>query len=261
MKEPSSTPRITCSGVNRGALVQETYAAFRTWDYACSKQANYDRISETNAINAPSANGLKAILKDLSIRFNPEGVDRPLVVLAQRELSLELWRPELLWHLAQSEHLVRDFLANWLYPRIQDGHIQFTPAEVSDGFRWLLKPNKLVKKPWTETTLQGLSSGLLRLVAAFGLLEGKHIKRAVPHHLPEPCFLYVLQALQERGVSSNNIVDAEDWRIFLLSPQDVHQELLRLHQYRKVDYQTAGSLVELRLPAVDLLTYAEGWPV
>ena len=57
------------------------------------------------------------------------------------------------------------------------------------------------------------------------------------------------------------IVDAEDWRIFLMSPLAVHQELLRLHQYRKVDYQTAGSLVDLRLPAENLLTYAKGWPV
>lgn len=261
MKLTPSTPRITCSGINRGALIQETFAAFRSWDFCSSKQANFNRIRETNTINAPSANGLKAVLKDLSIRFNPEGVDKPLVLLAQRELSLDLWRPELLWHLAHSEYLVMDFLANWLYPRIHDGHVQFTPAEVSAGYRWLLEPNKLVKKPWSETTLQGLSSGLLRMVAAFGLLEGKTIKRAAPFHLAEPCFLYVLHAIQERGVSSNKIVEAEDWRIFLLSPQDVHQELLRLHQYRKVDYQTAGSLVELRLPAPDLLTYAEGWPL
>lgn len=261
MKMTTPSSRITCSGVNRGAMVQETYSAFRSWDFTRSKQANFDRIRDQNIIDAPNANGLKAVLKDLSIRFDPDGTDKPLVILAQRGLSLDLWRPALLWHLVQSEYLVRDFLVNWLYPRIQEGHLRFKPSDVSRDYGWLLQPNKLLKKPWSETTLQGFASGVLRLITTFGLLEGKAIKRAVPYHLPEPCFLYVLQALQERGVTPSRIVEAEDWRTFLLSPQNVHQELLRLHQYRKVDYQVAGSLVELRLPAADLFAYANGWPV
>jgi hypothetical protein len=32
-------------------------------------------------------------------------------------------------------------------------------------------------------------------------------------------------------------------------PADVERELLRLHQYRKLDYQVAGSIVQLNLPS------------
>jgi hypothetical protein len=52
------------------------------------------------------------------------------------------------------------------------------------------------------------------------------------------------------------VIDSEDWRMFLMRPADVEQELLRLHQYRKLDYQVAGSLVQLNLPCASSCEYA-----
>jgi len=261
MKASPLPSRITSAGVIKGAMVQETYAAFRAWDFQLSKKANLGRIRDENLVGAPTSRWLTNVLWNISGRFDPEGRDRPLVLLAQRGLSLDLWKPLLLWHAAQSEFLVRDFLVNFLFPRIQAGSQRFKPDEVEAYFSWLLKPDDRVKTPWAASTLRYVASGLLKFAATFGLLEGGTVKTAVPYHLPDPCVLYLLHALVDRKVGLAKIVDAEDWRIFLMSPQAVHQELLRLHQYRKVNYQTAGSLVELRLPAADLLTYAKGWPV
>ncbi len=42
-----------------------------------------------------------------------------------------------------------------------------------------------------------------------------------------------------------------------MSPSDVERELLRLHQFRKVDYQVAGSIVQLTLPCANACEYAE----
>ena len=50
---------------------------------------------------------------------------------------------------------------------------------------------------------------------------------------------------------------ADDWRMFLMRPADVEHELLRLHQFRKLDYQVAGSLVQLSLPCESAVEYAE----
>ena len=41
-----------------------------------------------------------------------------------------------------------------------------------------------------------------------------------------------------------HIVEAEDWRMFLMDASDVDREILRLHQFHRVHYQVAGSLVE-----------------
>jgi hypothetical protein len=43
-----------------------------------------------------------------------------------------------------------------------------------------------------------------------------------------------------------------------MRPSDVDRELLRLHQFRRLDYQVAGSLVQLKLPCAGASQYAEG---
>jgi hypothetical protein len=53
------------------------------------------------------------------------------------------------------------------------------------------------------------------------------------------------------------VLESEDWKMFLMLPSDVERELLRLHQYRKLDYQVAGSLVQLTLPCSTTREYAE----
>lgn len=41
-----------------------------------------------------------------------------------------------------------------------------------------------------------------------------------------------------------------------MRPADVEHELLRLHQFRQLGYQVAGSLVELSLPCANSREYA-----
>ena len=42
-----------------------------------------------------------------------------------------------------------------------------------------------------------------------------------------------------------------------MSVRDVEAELLRLHQFRKLHYQVAGSVAELTLPSGSPLEYAQ----
>ena len=91
----------------------------------------------------------------------------------------------------------------------------------------------------------------------FGLLHGSAVKEFASYHLPERSFLYLLYVLREEIQSPRKVLVSEDWRMFLMQPSDVERELLRLHQYRKVDYQIAGSIVQLTLPCANACEYAE----
>ncbi len=91
----------------------------------------------------------------------------------------------------------------------------------------------------------------------FGLLRGGAVKEFASYHLPERSFLYLLYALREETRSPRKVIESEDWRMFLMLPSDVERELLRLHQYRKVDYQIAGSIVQLTLPCANACEYVE----
>ena len=99
--------------------------------------------------------------------------------------------------------------------------------------------------------------GLLKTAVDFGLLRGRSVKEFASYHLPERSFLYLLHALQDSGTSPSRITTARDWRMFMMRPDDVERELLRLHQFKKLGYEVAGSLVALTLPSATSLAYAE----
>jgi hypothetical protein len=114
-----------------------------------------------------------------------------------------------------------------------------------------------VEHAWTETTLIRVAAALLKMAVDFGLLRGSVVKEFKSYHLPERSFLYLLYALRDETGSPRKVLESEDWRMFLMLPSDVEREVLRLHQYRKLDYQIAGSLVQLSLPCASACEYAE----
>ena len=102
-----------------------------------------------------------------------------------------------------------------------------------------------------------VAAALLKMAVDFGLLRGSVVKEFANYHVPERSFLYLLYAIREETQSPRKVIESEDWRMFLMTPSDVERELLRLHQYRKLDYQIAGSIVQLTLPCANACEYAE----
>ena len=102
-----------------------------------------------------------------------------------------------------------------------------------------------------------VATALLKMAVDFDLLRGSVVKEFASYHLPERSFLYLLYAIREEMHSPRKVLESEDWRMFLMTPADVERELLLLHQYRKLDYHVAGSIVELTLPYASACEYAE----
>lgn len=231
----------------KGALIEETYTVFRAWNFEKSREANLDLMRLTNSVGAKSASWLLDVYKVLHRRFDPDGRDRPLVELAQRNCPLETWRPLLLWHMTRDEFLVRDFFSQWLYEQFVEGTLRVRAQDLWPYLRELLDKG-LVEEPWSDSTLQRVSSELLRMAVGFGLMRGTVARDFVPFHLPEASFLYLLHAMTEHQPNAHEVIHSPDWRMFLMDVSDVERELFRLHQYRRVHYEVAGSLAQLRLP-------------
>lgn len=79
----------------------------------------------------------------------------------------------------------------------------------------------------------------------------------MPFHLPERSFLHLLHAMRDEQPSPSRLVSSPEWRLFLMRPADVEHELLRLHQFKKLESQVAGSLVQLSLPSTSAREFAE----
>jgi hypothetical protein len=212
---------------------------------------------QDNRIGSHSHNWLRDVRKVLNRRFDPAGRDRPLVELAQGSCERSIWRPLLLWHMTRDEFLVRDFLTTWLYRQYLDGAYRFKPDDVLPYLRSLVKRKGIVwSGDWSVNTAERVASGLLRIAADFGLLKGSAVKRFGSYHLPEESFLYLLHAIAQSEPNAGRIVASPEWHLYLMDADDVERELLRLHQFHRLEYEAAGSLVRLDLPSDSPGAYA-----
>jgi hypothetical protein len=242
----------------KGALISETYDVLAQWDPNLSKKANLDRLRRENYIAAPSDTWLRDVAKVLNRRLDPGGKDSALVTLCQGGCPIDEWRPIYLWHLTRDEFLVRDFLVNWLFDEYDDGAFRLRPEDLREYLRTVGARGGETEHPWTETTMARVAGGLLKMAVDFGLLRGGVAKQFTSYHLPERSLLYLLHAvLGHEDGSPRRLMDSPEWRMFLMRPADLEASVLRLHQFRALDYQVAGSLVQLSLPCESAVAYAE----
>ncbi len=240
----------------KGAMIEETYAVMRDWDFERTQEENLRDVRENNTIGATSANWLRDVYKVLHRRFDPNNADRALPMLARAATSMEVWKPIQLWHMTRDEFLLRDFLTNWLFKEYEDGAYRVRADDLHPYLKGL-HTQGLVDQEWKESTLKRVASALLRMAVDFGLMSGASVREFNSYHLPEESFLYLLHAMYEVHGNARDVVHSPDWRLFLMSTADVEQELFRLHQFRKLRYEVAGSLVELTLPCSSVAAFVK----
>jgi hypothetical protein len=241
----------------KGAMIDESYSVFASWDLGLSKRENLDRLRADNSIGAGSTTWLRDVAKVLNRRFDPSGRDRSLVLLAQQGLPVHEWKPLLLWHMTRDEFLVRDFIETWLFAAYDAGAFRIRTEEVEDYLDSIAARGATTEHSWSEQTRKRVAAGLLKIAVDFGLLRGTAVKEFASFHLPEKSFLYLLHAMRDDNLAPSKVVGSPGWRLFLMRPADVEHELLRLHQYRKLEYHVAGSLVQLTLPSASAREFAK----
>jgi len=83
--------KLSTHFTRKGALIEETYAAFQRWDLSIPFKKNIEKTQEGNPIGARNEKWLHEILTTLSNRFGNNEVIAPLVLMAQRNLTLYNW--------------------------------------------------------------------------------------------------------------------------------------------------------------------------
>lgn len=238
-------------------MIEETYSVFAHWDLSATKSENLDQLRSHNYIGASSGTWLRDVAKVVNRRYDPGDRDRALVRLAQGGLPLAEWKPLMLWHMTRDEFLVRDFLTNWLFNAYEDGAYRLRSEDLHEYLRTIDQRGGVTEHPWSESTVRRAAPALLRTAADFDLVSGRTVREFAGYHLPERAFIYLLHALRDSGLSPQKVIQSPDWRMYLMRPDDVERELLRLHQFHRLRYDVAGSIVELSLPSKSALEYAQ----
>lgn len=243
----------------RGAMVQESYSILAAWDGSLNRAGNIERIRDGSLFPSASASWTEKVKEAFVHRFDPDtrDMDCALALLARNGMDMEKWKPLLLWHLVHMDGLLQQFLEDWLFGVFDEGALRVQPADLHVFLRGVSQQGKINERAWSESTLEHVSLGLLKIAVDFGLMKGKKSKEFATYHLPEESFLFVLHSISERKQNARRIIESPSWRVFLMRPGDVERELARLHQYQKLEYQAAGSLAQISLPCRSALEYAE----
>jgi hypothetical protein len=233
--------------VRLGGLISETFTIFQGWDISKPTRENLRRVKETNSIGAKSQGWLREVTITLLSRFPNSKSIESLVILAKGSVNHEIWKACLFWHVAEANELYYRFASEWLFKQYEAGTYLIKTSDVIP-FVHELTDGKIGGGNLGEYSVTRLARDLLRMASQFGLLTDTTVRQFTSYHLPEDAFIYLLHVIAEREPNPNRIINSPDWRLYLMSPKDVELELLRLHQYRKVHYEVAGSLVQLKLP-------------
>ena len=213
----------------KGAFIETTYRAFSSWDLSLSPKINLQQIEDTNSVGASSTGWLKQFATVTRRRYNLAGPDRSLIELVKKGWHIEDWRPVQLWHMSRTDALLRHFISDWLFDRQKQGIVVITTNAVTEYLRALVKSKLGATDVWKENTYRRVASGLLKLAAEFHLMRGRVNREFEAYRLPEQSFVYLLHALMEREQNTHKVINALDWRLFLMKPNQVDEELLRLH--------------------------------
>ena len=242
--------------IRKGALLEDTHRVFLAWNLDSSFENNLRRARELNTPAAHNQAWLKEVLATISSRWRHEPHISALIRLAQR-VSFEVWRPCVLWHAGQVDELYYRFGTEWLFNEYEAGAYRLRTADVVPFVQKITAARAAGDKGLSEYGLTRAARDLLRMAADFGILTGSAVREFRSYHLPEESFLYLLHTMQDIHGNANDMMHSRDWRLFLMSAADVEHELFRLHQFRKLRYEVAGSLTELTLPCSSAGAFVE----
>ena len=239
-------------------MIEETYAVFAAWDFG-ALEARRTSIACARELHRRQQRDLAPRRREgAEPALRPRRARPALVVLAQERLRLEEWKPLLLWHMTRDEFLLRDFLAELALPGLRGWRLPRSARGAARLPARIRKRGGTTEHAWTEHDAEAGRRGPAE--------DGSRLRpparqRRQGVRLAITCRSAASSTSSTRCATRSRargkVIDAPDWRMFLMRPADVERELLRLHQFRKLDYQVAGSLVQLSLPCASSREYAE----
>jgi hypothetical protein len=123
-------------------------------------------------------------------------------------------RAALLLHVVRQDRLLYDFVQEALLPRWRQGTREVTRSDVQ-GFLDQKVPQHPEIDRWSHETREKLTGNMLSILRDYGLLSGTARKHIVEPAVPTSVTRHLVRLLVEEGVSQHNLLDHEDWHIWL----------------------------------------------
>lgn len=240
--------------LRKGPLVEETYRLFAGWKDDASFDENFD---EAFRGRFPTVGWTKEVRLTTSGRLRNLEALRPLIVLARNGMRLDDWRDCWRLWIGATEEPFGGFVRDWLFPQFSKGRHQVAAEDVREFAvkAWTVHSPK---RPLSEYGVVRAARDLINVSTKLGLLAGAGVtKTFAARSMSDDVQMFHVQMIADLEGSPAKVPDSPLWHLALMSTSEAHLALLHLHQFRRLDYQIAGSLIQLTLPFPSTLAYAE----
>ncbi len=235
-------------------LIEETFELFLGWSFQATVEQNLEAGLASRYGNVGRT---KDVTTTLSRRLRDFDTVRPLIVMAKGGQRFADWRDCCRLWIGATEEPFRLFALNWLYCEREGGRYLVRSDDVRPFVIEIWKSRR-AGRTLNEYGIIRTARDLIRTATSLGMLEGAGVARTFSNvAMSDDTLLYYAQLIAEVEGTPIRIVDSSLWRLAYLTPADVHAALLRLHQFKRLDYQVAGSLVQISLPYRSTLEFAE----
>lgn len=240
--------------LRKGVLVHETYRLFADWDLDLTTEEN---LTSRLVGRAATQGWDTEVVATIRRRVRDFERMKSLIILAQRSLPIADWRDCLRLWVGATEEPFHSFATGWLFDEKVHGRSVIRSEElvpVVDAAA-LRRPGNVA--PISDYSRIRAARDLLKTATDLGMVEGSGPARAYSAiAMSDDVLVYYIQLIAELEGDTSRVPGSKLWRLAYLTPQDVQLMLLHLHQFKRLDYQVAGSLAQLSLPASSAEQYA-----
>ncbi|WP_316158591.1 MULTISPECIES: hypothetical protein [unclassified Bradyrhizobium] len=241
--------------LRKGVLVQETYELFSGWDDGLSLGDNLKAALLGKHKTAGWEREVNATLKRRLRDIDPV---RPLIALAKRGMPLVDWRDCFRLWIGATEQPFHDFAMGWLFSAHEKGRYQIRSEDVRPAFEKAAVARGSKAKPFSEYGQLRSARDLLRMAVDLGMLAGDGpAKTFASIAMSDDVTMFYAHMISEIEGNTTKMLSSRLWRLAYMAPTDVHVALLRLHQYKRLNYEVAGNIAQVGLPFKSALECAE----
>jgi len=257
VEEPGS--KYSSTNSSKGALLTESdvlfsYLAKNNGDLHSAR----DAVIHENIFAKKTYQTRKRCWTVLHSRYFPNQLSpehlHPIVEIHRAKASQIVKRGILYFHFATSDLFAYRTTAKLLYGMFRRGLSNIGPRDIGE-FLDSQKESHPEIETWSYQTRRSLVSHYLSAVRDFGLLEGKARKRIHKPMVDQNLLLYIVTILRDCGRGAREILASDDFKLFLLSPEEVEVRLAEAHRNGRIKFRRSGQIVSLGLPWETIYDY------
>lgn len=248
------TKRYFSTFAGKGARLPDVKAVLQALDTGQTIGQARQAVVEENILDSGTRQSRKTVWREIYRRYLSGRSDEHIAMLARmvtRSANSLMQNLVLLYEYCQVDALLYDLTVYCTYALYHDVRTTIGKIEVNE---WLTRQE--AEHPelaqWSPQVRGRLVRGYLATIRDFGLVTGTKQKKFYKLYVPREVFVYALYHQKDRGIKGKALVEALDWRLFLLSQQDV---LFMLEDTAKggfIHFRYTGDIYDLRFIYNDL---------